>query len=116
MLLIGMLSDYYGAMLTVRQQDCIRMHYLEDLSLAEIAEEFQVSRQAVHDILNRAEQTLADYEAKLGLVARRTREQAVLRQILSLLATLPIISGQEQQLLAAEEAVRSLLTEEKVAD
>jgi predicted DNA-binding protein YlxM (UPF0122 family) len=116
MLLIGLLFDYYGALLTPRQQDCIRMHYLEDLSLAEIADEFSVSRQAVHDILNRAEHTLAGYESKLRLLERRNRDQDVLRQVLALLDELPNTYKREPQLLAAQDAIRSLLTEERVAE
>lgn len=116
MILIGLLFDYYGALLTTRQQDCIRMHYLEDLSLAEIAEEFGVSRQAVHDILSRAEQTLTEYESKLRLVERRNRELTVLREILGLLEKLPDTTRYEPQILAVQDAVRSLLAEERVTE
>lgn len=116
MLLVGELFDHYGALLTTRQQDCIRMHYLEDLSLAEIAELFGVSRQAVHDILNRAEQTLADYETKLRLVERRSREQSELRRILSLFDELPAARCHEPQILLIKAAVRSLLIEERMAE
>lgn len=116
MLIIGTLFDYYGALLTERQQACIRMHYLEDLSLAEIAEEFHVSRQAVHDILHRAEQTLTDYEAKLGLVERRNREQERLREVISLLDGLPATRRKEPGLLRALDAMRSMLTEERVSE
>ena len=116
MLFIGLLFDHYGALLTVKQQDCIRMHYLEDLSLAEIAEEFGVSRQAIHDILNRAEQTLSEYEVKLRLVERHRREQTVLREILSLLENLPEASSQNPQIVAAQDAVRSLLIDERVTE
>lgn len=116
MLQVGLLFDFYGVLLTDRQQDCIRMHYLEDLSLAEIAEEFHVSRQAVHDILQRAEQTLTEYEEKLGLVERHRNNQAMLQYILSLLETLPETISQEPQLLAAANSVRSMLTDERVAD
>ncbi|MDU4959942.1 MAG: YlxM family DNA-binding protein [Sporomusaceae bacterium] len=116
MLWIGRLFDYYGGLLTPRQQNCVRMHYLEDLSLGEIADEFGVSRQAVHDILNRAVQTLEAYEKKLGLVARRKREQELLRQILAALDSLPAACSQQPRLLAAQAAIRSLLAEERMAE
>ena len=116
MLRIGGLFDYYGALLTPRQQDCIRMHYLEDLSLAEIADEFCVSRQAVHDILHRAEQTLAEYEAKLHLLERRRRDENVLRHILITLDALPDSCRHQPQLVAAQDAIRSLLTAERMAE
>lgn len=82
---IGVLFDFYGALLTDKQRQCIEMHYLNDLSLAEIALEFAVSRQAVHDILRRAEQILFEYEAKLGLAKRHQRQQHAVREAYELL-------------------------------
>ncbi|WP_425060815.1 hypothetical protein SCACP_15700 [Sporomusa carbonis] len=86
---VGQLYDFYNALLTDKQRDCLNMHYLQDLSLAEIAEEFGVSRQAVHDILRRAEQTLEEYEEKLGLVARYSDERKLLAEVIDSLAKLP---------------------------
>lgn len=86
---IGQLYDFYNALLTEKQRECLNMHYLQDLSLAEIAEEYNVSRQAVHDILRRAEQTLEEYEEKLGLAARYSEERKVLVGIVASLEQLP---------------------------
>lgn len=86
---IGQLYDFYHALLTEKQRDCLNMHYLQDLSLAEIAEEFGVSRQAVHDILRRAEQTLEEYEQKLGLAARYSDERKLLAEVVTDLEQLP---------------------------
>jgi predicted DNA-binding protein YlxM (UPF0122 family) len=86
---IGQLYDFYNALLTEKQRDCLNMHYLQDLSLAEIAEEFSVSRQAVHDILRRAEQTLEEYEEKLGLAARYSQEHKMLAEVIENLQQLP---------------------------
>lgn len=86
---IGLLYDFYGALLTEKQRRCMDMHYLNDLSLAEIAEEFGVSRQAVHDILRRSEQVLEEYESKLGLVSRYDQEQAVIATVLAELNKVP---------------------------
>ena len=86
---IAELYDFYGALLTDKQQRCIELHYLGDDSLAEIAEEFQVSRQAVHDILRRGELLLAEYEAKLGLVERHRGDLAVIAQVRACLEALP---------------------------
>ncbi|HEY3364758.1 MAG TPA: YlxM family DNA-binding protein [Symbiobacteriaceae bacterium] len=63
-----LLLDFYGPLLTPRQQELMQAYYLEDLSLAEIAGEDGVSRQAVHDLIKRAETLLQEYEAKLGAV------------------------------------------------
>ncbi|HWR05720.1 YlxM family DNA-binding protein [Sporomusa sp.] len=87
---VGQLYDFYNALLTDKQRDCLNMHYLQDLSLAEIADEFGVSRQAVHDILRRAEQMLEEYEEKLGLAARYSDERKLIAEVVSSLGHLPL--------------------------
>ena len=67
MVRIAILYDYYGPLLTEKQRRVLEMHYQDDMSLAEIAEIEKTSRQAVHDILRRAEETLREFEEKLGL-------------------------------------------------
>ena len=65
-----LLFDYYGDLLTDRQKLCLDMHYNQDLSLAEIAEDLSISRQAVYDNLSRAEGLLKNMEEKTGCVSR----------------------------------------------
>jgi predicted DNA-binding protein YlxM (UPF0122 family) len=72
---MALLYDFYGPMLTPRQQELIQAYYLEDLSLAEIAGEDGVSRQAVHDLIKRAEAALTEYEEKLGFVKEYRQRQ-----------------------------------------
>lgn len=86
---IGLLFDFYGALLTEKQRQCLEMHYLNDLSLSEIAEQYGVSRQAVHDILRRAEQTLQDYECKLRLAERYQRQQQAIKKVYESIEKLP---------------------------
>ncbi|EAX48703.1 putative helix-turn-helix protein, YlxM/p13 family protein [Thermosinus carboxydivorans Nor1] len=106
---IGVLYDYYGALLTNRQKECLEMHYFQDYSLSEIAEEFNVSRQAVHDILRRAELILEEFEAKLRLVERRQSEQKRIRQACELLSGLPAEVLQQPQVSKALEILERLL-------
>lgn len=80
-----LLIDFYGQLLTPRQQELIAAYYLEDLSLGEIAGEDGVSRQAVHDLIKRSEAALAEFEAKLGMVAEYLQRQERLAQVRSLL-------------------------------
>jgi 16S rRNA (guanine1207-N2)-methyltransferase len=61
--------DAYGALLTARQREFLRRYYADDLSLGEIAAQMRVSRQAVHDGLQRALGALERYESALRLVA-----------------------------------------------
>ena len=63
-----LLFDYYGDLLTERQKMCFDLRHNQDLSLAEIAEELNVSRQGVHDNLSRAEALLRNMEEKTGCV------------------------------------------------
>lgn len=65
-----LLFDYYGALLTQRQQECFELRYNQDLSLGEIGQELGISRQGVFDNLSRAEALLKNMEAKTGCVRR----------------------------------------------
>ena len=67
---VSLLYDFYGQLLTERQRDVMQLYHEENYSLAEIAEEFSISRQGVHDALKNAERALTEYEDKLGLVQR----------------------------------------------
>lgn len=73
----GSLYETYGALLTKKQQKCLELYFCEDCSLAEIAEEMQVSRQAVHDLLKRVEQTLEHYETILGFLQHMEKTRAL---------------------------------------
>ncbi len=64
--LISLLLDFYGPLLTDKQRMSLQLHHEDDMSLGEIAEELGVSRQAVHDNLQRARHILNDYESKLA--------------------------------------------------
>lgn len=65
-----MLFDFYGEVLTPRQKEFFDLYYNEDLSLAEIAENYGISRQGVRDVIVRAEAILTDLEDKTGLIKR----------------------------------------------
>lgn len=61
------LYDFYQSLLTPKQRNYLALYYLDDYSLGEIAEEFDVSRQAVYDNIKRSEAMLEEYEDKLLL-------------------------------------------------
>lgn len=82
---MALLADFYGPLLTEKQQNVWDLHYQQDLSLAEIAEVEHISRQAVHDLLKRTERILAEYEEKLGLVQRFWTEREKLMEVQALL-------------------------------
>ena len=65
---ISLLYDFYGRLLTEKQRQVMELYHEENLSLAEIAEEFGISRQGVADMVKRCDKKLRDYEDKLHLV------------------------------------------------
>ena len=70
-----MLFDFYGEILTERQKEFFDLYYNEDLSLAEIAENYDISRQGVRDVIVRAEATMQEIEDKTGLIRRFMQRQ-----------------------------------------
>ncbi len=67
---IAWLYDFYGDMLTEKQRQVFALYYEEDLSLAEIAENQNITRQGVRDSLKRAEAQMLDMEDRLHLAGR----------------------------------------------
>ncbi|HCZ9785744.1 TPA: putative DNA-binding protein [Staphylococcus aureus] len=61
------LFDFYQSLLTNKQRNYLELFYLEDYSLSEIADTFNVSRQAVYDNIRRTGDLVEDYEKKLEL-------------------------------------------------
>ena len=80
-LYLSTLFDLYGALLTEKQQECLRLHLFEDFSLSEIGEELGISRQAVYDNIHRSEKAMESYEKKLGLAQRYQEERQELAKI-----------------------------------
>lgn len=98
---ISLLLDFYGSLLTERQRECYALHHEDDMSLGEIAEELRISRQAVHDNIERAKASMEGYEQKLHLI-----EQYLLRQ--------NIVKELKEQLgpvTATSKSIQSLLTQ-----
>ena len=62
--------DFYGDVLTDKQRDVMEQYYNDDLSLAEIADNFGITRQGVRDSIKRGEGTILALEQKIGFAAR----------------------------------------------
>ena len=67
---VGYLLDFYGELLPERKRSVLEMYYNEDYSLAEIADEIDISRQGVRNIIKKSESELFFYEEKLGLAKK----------------------------------------------
>ena len=82
---ISVLLDYYGQMLTEKQLEVAQLYYNEDLSLAEIAQFANITRQGVRDSIKRAEATLLEMEERMGLA----RSSGIIRRRSTRLPTAP---------------------------
>ena len=92
---ISLLFDYYGNMLTEKQQETMKLYYYHDLSLAEIAEKLNISRQGVYDHLHRGEDILRDYESKIGLINRYNKFKEKIDNLLADINKLEIDNKQK---------------------
>ncbi len=79
------LYDFYQSLLTPKQRSYMALYYLEDFSLGEIAEENNVSRQAVYDNIKRTEAMLEQYEEKLSLFAKFQERSKLIKEIRNVL-------------------------------
>jgi predicted DNA-binding protein YlxM (UPF0122 family) len=80
-----LLLDFYGGLLTEKQQRFFSLYYNQDMSLSEIAKEEGISPQAVRDLLKRTEKLLEGYEKALGLAKAHRIQLASLEEALECL-------------------------------
>ena len=107
-----MLLDFYGELLTEKQRECYDLHYNEDLSLAEIAEQSGISRKAVWDNIRRAEAALQEMEDKTGLIRRFEETRQALEVLSARMDRLTALTqGQARELaLQVAEGIKELRT------
>lgn len=75
------LYDYYGELLTDKQREYFEYYYMENLSLSEISENYNVSRNAVHKQIKDAENKLIFYESKLRLSEKSKKIEQLLNGV-----------------------------------
>jgi hypothetical protein len=80
---ISILCDLYGKLLTDKQFEFLDDYYNNDLSLSEIAENNDITRQAVRDIIKKGEKKLFEYEEKLLFMKRMLNQEKTIQHILS---------------------------------
>ncbi|CAN2251790.1 MULTISPECIES: putative DNA-binding protein [Bacillus] len=98
------LFDFYQSLLTSKQKSYMSLYYLDDFSLGEIAEEYEVSRQAVYDNIKRTEAMLEQYEEKL-LLLKKFQER---KEMFNKLKELASGSIEEEEITALIEALEKL--------
>ena len=107
------LLAFYGEMLTENQREMSRLHWEEDLTFAEIAQQFSVSRQSVHDTVARVEKQLSTLEEKLGLVARFRAVEDGLQRCRTELDSVSATPETQKHLAAAKQMISQLLDQEE---
>ena len=80
----ALLFDFYGELLTEKQKEIYQLYYLNDYSLAEIADDYGTTRQAVSDLLKRTEKKLQNFEEKLGLIEKFSEQKNQIKEILNI--------------------------------
>jgi len=101
------LFDFYQVLLTPKQQNYMALYYLDDYSLGEIAEEFNVSRQAVYDNIKRTEASLEDYEEKLRLFQKFQERNELLNALEAYLKS-TLDSDKEKEVFEILSKLKSL--------
>jgi hypothetical protein len=80
---ISMLCQLYGKLLTEKQFEFLNDYYNNDYSLSEIAENNNITRQAVRDIIKKGEKKLFEYEEKLKFMKRTLNQEKKIEKALS---------------------------------
>lgn len=85
---ISILCQIYGKLLTEKQMSVLNDYYNEDLSLSEIAQNRNISRQAVRDLIQKGEEKLFEYEKVLKIMENNNKNQKTLQIVFSKLSEL----------------------------
>ncbi|WP_430882818.1 YlxM family DNA-binding protein [Fusibacter sp. JL216-2] len=107
---LGNLFVFYGELLTAKQQDILDLYCHNDLSLGEISEDLEISRQAVYDTIRRSEKLLESYEDKLGLMERFHENEKRMKNLVAEIDKLKVIvlnDGNRDELLQEIEEIKS---------
>ena len=105
---ISMLCQLYGKLLTKKQFEFIDDYYNNDLSLSEIAENHNITRQAVRDIIKKGEKKLFEYEEKLMFMKRMLNQEKRIEKALSELTNIQKDSSDKQVVSVLESIKKEL--------
>ena len=93
---VSVLMSIYGKLLTEKQYEILDNYYNSDLSLSEIAENMNITRQAVRDIIKKGENKLFEFEEKLEIMKRTLQQEKKINDVLSELTKLQTNSSDKQ--------------------
>ena len=93
---ISILCQIYGKLLTEKQYQVLDDYYNNDLSLSEIAENLNITRQAVRDNLKKGENKLFEYEEKLNVMKKTMEQEEKIAIVLSEIAKIQSKSSDKE--------------------
>ena len=105
---VSMLLQIYGELLTEKQYRVIDYYYNEDLSLSEIAENEEITRQGVRDIIKKGEKKLFEYEEKLLFMKKTINQEQKIQRVLWNLTKIQKDSSDKQISSILEEIKKEL--------
>ena len=105
---ISLLCQFYGKLLTKTQYEIIDDYYNNDLSLSEIAENHEITRQAVRDTLKKGEKKLFEYEEKLEFMKRTLNQEKKVEKALMELTKLQK-DATDKQIVSVLETIKKEL-------
>ena len=105
---ISILLDIYGKLLTEKQYNMLNDYYNNDLSLAEIADNENITRQAVRDNLQKGEKKLFDYEKKLSIMKKNIEQEEQIATILAEIGTITEESSDKEIAMVLEDVKTKL--------
>ncbi len=109
---ISLLMDFYGQLLTERQYEILDLHFNNDYSLGEIAEQLSISRQGVYDNIKRGKNLLESYEERIELVKKFTLQKDSIKEILDLLQSIDknVLSDRDSKVIDnIEEKIKNII-------
>lgn len=101
---MNFLFDFYQSLLTPKQKSYMALYYLDDFSLGEIAEKFNISRQAVYDNIKRTESMLEQYEEKLQLFHKFQKRTSLLENLVKIIQN----NDSKEEVLSLVDEVKKL--------
>ena len=93
---ISILCEIYGKLLTEKQLEILTDYYNNDLSLSEIAENNNITRQAVRDIIKKGENKLFELEEKLLIMEKMLKQEKVLQAVFEELSKIQDVASDKQ--------------------
>ena len=105
---VSMLLELYGKLLTEKQYELLYDYYNNDYSLSEIAENEDITRQAVRDIIKKGEKKLFEFEEKLAFMKKTMNQEKKIQDILSELTKIKADFSDKQVAMILDEVKKEL--------